>query len=278
MRKIWLIICLVFSLSFVFTTQTYAHLAGQPPFFLINGTYTGYYPVYVTSLKDFVLPQDTAPENYLPNQSLNFEIDSAMLPFPQSIIDKTTFSWDFGDGTKAEGLTAKHSYTKIGSFLLTITANYGSYRDSNTRPILQAILLNIVPNKNYKLPKAIIKVNGETIEDPNSSIPLNEKKITLDASSSVEGSAKITSYFWDIGDGKSTHQRIFEHSYTDYNKTYIFPLLRVVDANGFINDTFVQLEKAPSAPKSSIPFLPFIVVVGFNILLIGGIILFLKKH
>jgi len=39
-----------------------AHLAGQPPFFLVNGKYSGFYPVYVTSLKNYTLPQDTAPE------------------------------------------------------------------------------------------------------------------------------------------------------------------------------------------------------------------------
>jgi len=276
MRKI-IIGCCAFLFLWIGPTSVQAHLAGQPPFFLINGTYTGFYPVYVTSLKDFILPQDTAPENYLVNQTLYFEIDSKMLPFPQSVIDKTTFSWDFGDGTKADGLTANHTYTKMGSFLLTVTADYGDYKDPNAQPILQAILLNIVPTKDYKLPKAIILVNGKPVIDPNKSVPLSEEPITFDASSSIQGSAKITSILWDIGNGKSTDRSTFKYSFSDSQETYIFPMLRVTDANGFINDTFVQLERSAPTPKSKLPILPLGLLFGFNILLIGGVFILLKK-
>ncbi len=278
MRKIWLITCMVINFSFVFNTQAYAHLTGQPPFFLINGTYTGFYPVYVSSLPTFPLPQDSAPENYLINQSLDFEMDSAMLPFPQSVIDKTTFNWDFGDGTKAKGLTTKHSYNKIGSYLLTITADYGGYVDPNTKPILQAILLNILPNKNYKLPKAIIKINDKEIKDQNLPTQIREQSVTFDATSSINGSTKIVSYFWDIGDGKSTTQSVFHHTYTDSNKIYVFPILRVKDSNGFISDTFVQLEKSPSQTTYNPLVSPLIIVGLFNILFVGGIIFFLKRR
>ena len=81
-----------------------AHLAGQPPFFLINGKYSSYYPIYVSSLKDFLLPQDSAPENYLVNQPLSFEIDQQMLPYPEDVLGKIIYMWDFGDGTKTTGV------------------------------------------------------------------------------------------------------------------------------------------------------------------------------
>jgi hypothetical protein len=276
MRKLFIICCSLFLLCLKPQTIN-AHIAGQPPFFLINGTYTGFYPVYISSLSSFNLPQDIAPENYLINQSLNFEIDSAMLPFPQSVIDKTTFNWDFGDGSNAEGLAAEHTYKKMGSFLLTITANYHGYSDPNAKPILQAILLNIVPNKDYKLPQARIKIDHTIIKDPNNPVEISENPVTFDAALSTQGSAKIVSYFWDIGDGESTTQPSFQHTYTDSTKTYIFPMLRIKDANGFISDTFVQLNMSlpQSSQKSSIS--PLLIVGLVNILFIGGIILFLKR-
>jgi len=254
-----------------------AHLSGQPPFFLINGTYTGFYPVYVTSLKDFVLPQDTAPENYLLGQELGFEIDSAMLPFPQDIINKITFTWDFGDGTKNKGLKIKHSYKKIGSFLLKISADYAGYNDPNTKSLLQAILINIVPDKDYKLPKAIIKINNREVKDPNQPVQVSNKSITLDGSSSKNGSAKIISYFWDKGDGESTPEQKFKDTYSGINEVYVFPMLRVKDANGFINDTFVQIDMS-STNESSRPTLSPLVLVGLlNILAVGGIIFYIKR-
>lgn len=276
MKKFFIICCSLFLICLK-PSMTYAHLAGQTPFFLINGVYTGFYPVYVSSLSNFRLPQDIAPENYLVNQSLNFQIDSAMLPFPQSIIDKTTFNWDFGDGNKAEGLSAKHSYTKIGSFFLTITADYHGYNDPNTKPVLQEILLNIVPNRDYKLPQAVIKVNNEIVTDPTHPVEISKNPVTFDATGSTKGTANIISYFWDIGDGESTNQPTFHHTFTDSKKLYLFPILRVKDANGFISDTFVQLDT--SLPQSlEKPSFPPLVIVGLvNILLIGGIIIFLKN-
>ncbi len=276
MRKVF-IICYLLSLWFL-PRNIYAHVAGQPPFFLINGIYSGFYPVFVTSLPNFILPQDSAPENYLINQSLNFQIDSAMLPFPQDVIDKTTFSWDFGDGTKAEGLTTNHSYTKIGSFLLTITANYHGYSDPNTKPLLQAVLINIVPNKEYKLPKAVIKVNQEVVKNPNSPIEIADDAVIFDATPSIKGSANIVSYFWDIGDKESSTQPLFQHTFSDSTRNYIFPMLRVKDANGFINDTYVELDKLPSQPKPKASISSFLLIGLINVFVIVGIIIFLKRR
>ena len=97
-----LLVTLLFTfLAFFFVTPSiYAHIAGQPPFFKMNDKYADYYPVYSTSLSDFTLPQDLAPENYLVNELVQFEIDTKMLPFPPEVIEKIEYTWDFGDGTK----------------------------------------------------------------------------------------------------------------------------------------------------------------------------------
>lgn len=282
MKKSSLSLLFLLGLFLLFPPLTSAHLSGQPPFFLVNGKYSGFYPVYVTSLKNFLLSQDSAPDNYLINQPLQFEIDQTMLPFPPDVLGKITYAWDFGDGSKTTGTTATHMYTKMGSYLLTITANYGGYSDPNTKPLLQAILINILPNKDYKLPKAIITANGKIVTDPgNTTLSFSTTNVSLSANSSLAGSAPIVSYFWDLGDGESTQQKKLTHTYSDQNQIYIFPMLRVKDSHGFINDTYVQLEKATLTQKTSqstsIPWaIPLVILLNFVV--IGGVIVIIKKH
>lgn len=263
------------------TKPSLAHLSGQPPFFLVNGKFSGFYPIYVTSLKDFSLPQDIAPETYLINQPLSFEIDQTMLPFPPDVIPKMTYSWDFGDGNKGQGTTLTHTYTHMGSYLLTIKADYGGYSDPNTKPLLQAILITVLPNKNYRLPQAQITVDNKKIIDPSSSsLTLTSNDVRFDAGNSKPGSAKIVSYFWDLGDGTSSQKKSLSHSYSDQNQLYIFPMLRVKDANGFISDTYVQLERTAKTTEKQQSLTSFAIpaIILFNILVVGSIIVILRKH
>lgn len=122
------------------------HFAGQPPFFKVNGTYANLYPVPLTSLYNFDLPQDLAPENYLVNSNISFELDKNKLPASSEVIAKTRFDWDFTDGTHAEGLTANHKFNNVGSYIIKI------YADDGTTPnpqLLESVLLNVLPSLDY---------------------------------------------------------------------------------------------------------------------------------
>src|SRR5581483_363653 len=186
-----------------------AHLAGQPPFFKVNGTFSGYYPVYSSSLSDFPLPQDVGPSNYLVNQTIDFEIDTKELMriIPQDIIRATKFVWDFGDGTKGEGLKNTHSYKKMGSYVLIITADTSAIDKTIPPQVLQSIMLYIVPEKEYKLPKSVILVNGKGSKDPVTDVLIYKfgDTFTFDGSKSEGGDSTITSYFWDFGDGQTSN-------------------------------------------------------------------------
>src|SRR5579884_4292014 len=133
-----------------------AHLAGQPPFFVINDKYSNLYPVPLTSLSDFPLPQDLAPATYLVNTDLDMKFDITKLPAPPDVVKKTQFFWDFGDGDKGTGLEMHHTYKKPGSYILTVNAFDGT---TPAPQLLESVLINVLPNWNYKLPQAVIRIN-----------------------------------------------------------------------------------------------------------------------
>ncbi len=243
---------LLFGLFLLPQPKALAHLFGQPPFFKINGVYSNLYPVPLTSLYNFNLPQDQSPESYLVNQPINFEFDISRLPAPPDVVKKTQFTWDFGDGSKATGLKNSHTYTKIGSYFLTVDA----YDGTTPKPqILESVLVNILPNSQYQLPKAVIKVNGQGTTDPLTDIKIFpfDQNLQLDGTSSTAPSSRIVSYFWDFGDQQSSTEPSPTHFFSK-NQTQVFPVLRVKDANGFIADSYIEVENQQNvAIKGSNP-------------------------
>lgn len=235
-----LILCLLFTVICPLSTPS-AHTFGQPPFFKINGQYANLYPVPLTSLYNFDLPQDLAPDNYLVNHSISFELDKGKLPAPPDIVEKTKFDWDFTDGSHGQGLKLTHTFTNIGSYIIKI------YADDGITPkpqIIESVLVNVVPNNNYKLPQAKIMVEGRESKDPLTDILSLDFKgaLSLDGSKSVSENS-ITEYFWDFGDQKSGVGPTQNHTYpTDLSQVFI--LLRVKDKNGFLADSFVEVQNS----------------------------------
>lgn len=227
-----------------------AHAAGQPPFFKVNGRYSPLYPVPTTSLTDFPLPQDTGPENYLVNEPIVFEIDSSQLAVPQDIFARTKFTWDFGDGGAGSGSKLSHMYSKPGSYFLKVNAEYESVSGSQ---LFQSIMVNVLPDANYQLPKAVIAVNDKVPKDPLVDIlkfPFGQE-LKFDASKSSGGDSKIVEYFWDFGDSKSNSGASTSHTYAkDLVQQQVFPVLRVKTADGFIADNFAEIDNKSEGVSS----------------------------
>ncbi len=236
-------------LSLLFFPQTVsAHLAGQPPYFKINNVYSNLYPVPTTSLSDFNLPQDLAAENYLVNQPLQFLLETNQLPVPEEIVKQSKFDWDYGDGSAhGTGLSNTHVYSKMGSYILTINV---TSPDTNQPQLLQSVLMNILPNKNYQLPQSTITVNGQKAKDPLTDVLKIsfDQKINFDSSLS-KSSSPITSYFWDFGDGETSANPKDTHHYNSEVHQY-FPLLRIKTADGFLADSFVEVESDETVPST----------------------------
>lgn len=250
MQQLFIGTFLVF-LALVWPHLTFAHSPGQPPFFKINGVYAEQYVVPTTSIASFELPQDSSSANYYPNVPLDFEIDQTRLPVPSEVIARTNFNWQFGDGATATGLKNSHIYTQPGPYLLKLMVDDGTTPEPQ---VIQTTLINILPNQSYRLPKAVIKINGQTYDSTLNNvidIPFNQP-ITFDATASQSDSSQINSYFWDFGDQTSSDQAIVLHTYQSQQAVNV--VLRVTDSNGFFNDFYVQLQDrnlSSSAPQPS---------------------------
>lgn len=219
-----------------------AHLAGQTPYLKINGEYSVLYPVPVSSSPEFGLPQDITNKPFLVGQKIEFEIEKDKLPAPPEVVEKTDFTWDFGDGSeKLSGFKATHTYTKPGSYVQIIYAK----DESTPEPqLLSSVLINVVPKSDYQMPKAVIYVNDITTDEPL----LNPLTFNLagvlkfDGSKSEPGTARIKSYLWDLGNGEIRDLTTFNLSYPS-QINQIFPVLRVTDENGLYSDSFVELKQ-----------------------------------
>lgn len=241
------IVFLIAALSIITQRPIFAHGSGFPPFFKIDGELANPYFLQNVGVYSSILniPQDDAGKNYLPDESIDFEIDKTKLEtvFTPDVMDKLKFAWNFGDGTKGDGEKNSHSYKKPGSYILEITADYG---DPNTQPLLiESALIQIVPDKNYKLPHAVIVINGKQGEKKNYNIldfDLNDS-LTFDGRSSKSDSSKITSYSWDFGDDIKGEGSSVSHRY-QLPQAFATAILRVKDNKGFFSDSYVNIRNS----------------------------------
>lgn len=211
-------------------------MPGQPAFLKIENSYVRLYPVLSTSLTNFILPQDGTLTDYIVNDGLHFSIDTNKLLVPKDVVAKTRFTWEFGDGNKIEGLSVIHSYQHIGSYIAKLHAH-----DGTTVQMIDSTFLNILPYKDYQLPQATFTVNGFRSKEPLVDIASLDfaKEAYFDASFSTSSNS-IISYFWDFGDTTSSTGGKTHHLYSQKLRM-VFPLLRVTDKNGFISDTYIQI-------------------------------------
>lgn len=241
----------------------------------INGDPVTSYPLEESNVysEKHVIPNDTASRNFLVGEKVTFVIDPSEAEDPESILVK----WDMGDGSRTEGLTVDHVYEKTGSFFVTVES-VGTGSEPSVKEI---ILINVVPGESYKLPKAVITVNGQSGEKDGYNILDFELVHTLefDASDSVEGGSKIVNYSWEFGDDKSAEGEKVKHRY-ELPQAFATVLLRVTDENGLINDAIVNVRNSgdnePNSGLKNIPqlILPVVIVV---LIIGGGLVLFGKK-
>lgn len=259
--KQFILLGLIIINCLVYPVPILAHDKAQPYFLRLNDSYLDHYPIKSTSLPDFILPQEIDSTPLLVNQPITFEIEKNNIPLQDKKSADDSFIIDFGDGQKSNGIHLEHSYTQIGSYILTLSVKP---LFAEHEIIFDHVLINIVPDKNYQLPQAVIKINNaaslpETVID-------FRKQVSLDGIDSKSNN-QIVNYLWDLGDGKSTDSSSVDHTYANYNFGANV-LLRVKDQKGFIADSSIRLvdsQKQDTAPKNTnslSPTILFLFLIG----------------
>jgi hypothetical protein len=276
MKRIALLV-LLFCL--VFPTTVSAHGSGLVPFFKINGKIPDTHPLTKENIipATFTVPQDLSTDTYLVRQPITFKIDTSLLAqgYTKDVIDTLHYRWIFGDGTKAVGLENTHTYNKIGSYTVEI---YADFSDDSVEPqLIESVQLNILPDKNYKIPQPIIIVNrqdGDKIAMHN--------PVRFEVVFHTKPSATIASYVWEFGDGKTGKNEMEIHTY-DGEQYLAAPVVRVVDANGFVGDSYkiITNDKTAGGYVFATPTAGVFILGLQAIALIGGGVYFfvvMKKH
>jgi len=122
------------------------------------------------------------------------------------------YSWDFGDGTTATGVTVSHTYSQIGKYTvkLIVTDDDGATDSASTT--------KTVTNR---APVACFTESAEVVSTDDS--------IYFDASASYDPDGTIVGYSWDFGDGTTATGITVTHRYKE-NGVYTVTL-RVIDDN-----------------------------------------------
>jgi PKD repeat protein len=109
----------------------------------------------------------------------------------------TDYSWSFGDGTRANGPTASHSYASPGTYTvgLTVTNDAGqSTSSSQTVSVYSAPVASFSIAPGFALPGAAVVFNAGSSSDPGGA---------------------ITAYSWSFGDGATTNGPTPTHAYAN---------------------------------------------------------------
>ena len=134
-----------------------------------------------------------------------------------------SYTWSFGDGTVAVGVTATHSFVNTGLYSVTLAI------DDNDGAIDQQKLTIFVTepiiDQTNKRPVASFTAIPKIVSI--------DEKVYFDASESVDSDGSIATYLWDFGDNNTATGVTTEHAYSGKG-TYIV-ILTVTDNNGVMD-------------------------------------------
>lgn len=284
--NIYTTIIVLFVGLIIFSKMSFAHEAeAQPEFFKINQEYAQKNTIINTSpIGSFPIPKFISPQNYLINENLVIEIVPSVLTDHELVFQKAHFYWDFGDGEWGEGIKTSHTYQYPGSYILNI---YGKL-DEYEQPVpFKSLLINVLPYIEYKLPEAVLKINGNAVSDAPTKLSFSDE-LAFDGTASTSYNSKIVSYSWNFGDQNISFEPKTKHKFNqaDYNSNLV---LRVKDENNLYKDAFVELINSDPKPpglikeKGGLNIGEYIKIYSLilsvlGLLSIAGVLAFIKKR
>jgi PKD repeat protein len=139
-----------------------------------------------------------------------------------------SYSWDFGDGTTATGVTTSHTFTTttVQTFTITLTVTDDA---GATATSTQTIEVFPAGSPGNNPPTARF-----TVDPSYGNAPLT---VVFDASLSSDVDGTIALYAWDFGDGTTGSGETISHTFTAAATTNYTVTLTVTDDDGTSNTT-----------------------------------------
>jgi PKD repeat protein len=189
-----------------------------------------------------------SPANPGIGEVIVFDASQSLAPAPRRIV---SYEWQFGTGRSATGMIVSKSYDTPGDYNVTLTVTDDA---GNVAVASQGVKVGTSSTGGVTAAFTFSPTN------PAANVPVH-----FNAGSST-GSANITSYQWDFGDGHTsiTAGATLAHTYTA-NGTFVVTLT-VTDANGLTATTTesVTVGTGATASFTSSPPLPTAGVVSFD--------------
>jgi PKD repeat protein len=154
--------------------------------------------------------------------------------------DIVGYTWNFGDGSTDDGVSATHSYDAAGSYqLILMVTDNGGLTDQTTHTV------------QIEEPAPINQPPTAVISGPTSG--LVEESLTFDGSGSSDSDGDIASYAWDFGDGSTGNGGITVSHVYEQAGTYQVTLTVTDDggSTGEITHSVQITEEPPPANQVS---------------------------
>ncbi|WP_282079957.1 PKD domain-containing protein [Aquimarina algiphila] len=113
--------------------------------------------------------------------------------------DTLTYTWDFGNGDTATGVTASYEFKDAGDQNVTLTVNDGKGSNDTATAIIKVLIPAISVEANFVATPVL------------GTIPLI---VNFDSSSSVFPLGSTINYSWDFGDGTTSNEANPSHTYS----------------------------------------------------------------
>jgi PKD repeat protein len=151
--------------------------------------------------------------SYSEDELINFDASDSYDPDGEVL----SYTWHFGDGIKAEGVTAKHSYAKAGVYKVLLAVRDDS--DAENVGFTELIIENVAPGADAGFDIEIYEGDTAYFDGGNSN----------DTASDLE----LLKYEWDFGENETGKGKTAEHVYDKAGEYEV--TLTVTDDDGEIS-------------------------------------------
>jgi len=179
------------------------------------------------------------PDHPTPGEPALFDASDSVDP-NDSIV---SYSWNFGDSTKATGQTASHTYESSGEYTVSLIVT--DEKGGASQPI--AFPVSVSESSPPLADFSVVSAESRRV------FVAGEGLIFQDESSEEDG--PITSWLWDFGDGETSDEFSPTHVYAR-SGTY-HALLVVTDEHGHCGEVGLPVTIANRPPTAQYTFDPF---------------------